>query len=72
MMVLFKNECSFSGGDNHMWWEHSNTLQKIELYALSGSGTSDPHAPGASLTLAPIASHLVKLFKSSPLDWSGM
>ena len=41
-MVLFKNECSFSSVDNHMWWEHSNTLQKIELYALSGNGDAKP------------------------------
>ena len=23
MMVLVKNECSLSGGDNHKWWGHS-------------------------------------------------
>ena len=46
MMVLFKNECSFSSGDNYMWWEHSNTLQKIELYANSGNG--DAKTSGAS------------------------
>ena len=64
MMVLLKNESSFSGGGNHRWWGHSNPTtvlknskfmhsqvvgtQKLQAIAPTASTHHEP--PGETFT----------------------